>query len=91
MVEKVNTQCLSYSSISKSFLIGTSMGYMIMIPPSGHSGKGKNMRTGKRLVAARGEGWRKGLNKKNKYGETPLIKACENGNEAIGSRGNSRG
>lgn len=65
------------------------MGYMIMIPPSGHSGKGKNMRTGKRLVAARREGWRKGLNKKNKYeghfwgNRTGLYPNCSAGCTAV--------
>ena len=65
------------------------MGYMIMIPPSGHSGKGKNMSTGKRLVAARREGWRKGLNKKNKYeghfwgNRTVLYPNCSAGYTAV--------
>ena len=65
------------------------MGYMIIIPLSGHSGKGTTMRTEKRLVAARGEGWRKGLNKKNKYeghfwgNKTVLYLNCSAGYSAV--------
>ena len=40
---------------------------MLIIPLTGHSGKGKTMRTENRLVVAGGEGWRKGLTKKEMY------------------------